>query len=63
MLDFLQANLGTIAVGAILAIILVAAFLKIRKDKKNGGGCGCGCSGCPSAGMCHGSKEQQENKD
>lgn len=58
MLDFLQANLGTIAVGAILVIILIAAFLKIRKDKKNGGGCGYGCSGCPSAGMC----TQSENK-
>ena len=35
MLDFLQANLGTIAVAAVLVIILVAAFMKIRRDKKN----------------------------
>ena len=52
MMEFLSANLGTIIVGAIVLLILVAAFMKIRKDKKNGNGCGCGCSGCPSAGMC-----------
>lgn len=52
MLGFLQQNLGTIVVGVILAVILVAVFLKIRKDKKNGKGCGCGCEGCSSAGMC-----------
>jgi len=58
MLDFLQANLGTIAVAALLVTVLLAAFLKIRRDKKKGGGCGCGCAGCPSAGMC----SQSENK-
>lgn len=62
MLDFLQANIGTIAVGLILVIILAAAFMKIRKDKKNGAGCGCGCSGCPSAGMCHGNADNAGDK-
>ena len=62
MLEFLSANLGTIVVGAILTLVLVAAFLKIRKDKKEGKGCGCGCgcSGCPSAGMCSSLKAKDE---
>ena len=62
MMEFLSQNLGTIFVAAVLALILVAAFLKIRKDKKEGKGCGCGCgcSGCPSAGMCSSAKNKDE---
>lgn len=64
MLEFLKLNAGTILVGAAVILILVAAFLKIRKDRKNGaGGCGCGCAGCPSQGMCHINKSQADNKD
>ncbi len=62
MIEFFQANLGTVAVAAVLVIILAAALLKIRRDKKNGSGCGCGCSGCPSQGSCHSNKEQKQNK-
>ncbi len=64
MMEFLLQNLGTIIVGAILALVLVAAFMKIRKDKKNGKGCGCGCgcSGCPSAGMCSSVNDKKDVK-
>lgn len=53
MLELIKDNLGTILVAAVLAVILIMAFMKVRKDKKSGCGCGCGCSGCPSEGMCH----------
>lgn len=58
MLEFLTENGGTIAVALVLAVILILAFIKTRKDRKNGCGCGCGCAGCPSADICHSSKEQ-----
>lgn len=63
MLGFLQANLGTIIVAAVVAMILVAVIIKIRKDKKNGKGCscGCGCEGCPSAGMCSSGVSKKSN--
>lgn len=61
MLEFLTQNAGTILVAAVLALILLAAFMKIRRDKKNGGGgCGCGCAGCPSQGICH--KDDKSDK-
>ena len=63
MLEFLRLNGGTILVGAIVLVIVLAAIIKIRRDKKNGkGSCGCGCSGCPSAGMCHGNSDNSKDK-
>ncbi len=55
MTEFLSANGGTILVGAVLLLIIVAIVLKMRKDKKEGKSCSCGggCEGCPSKGMCH----------
>ena len=54
MLEYLTQNLGTILVAAVLAVILLAAVMKIRNDKKKGkSSCGCGCAGCPSQGICH----------
>ena len=61
MLEFLKLNAGTVITGVTVLAIIVAAFLKIRKDKKNGGGCGCGCSSCPSQGICHEYKAQMNN--
>ncbi len=53
MFEFLRDNLGTIAVATVLLLVLICAFLKILKDKKNGKGCcGSGCSECACAGMC-----------
>lgn len=52
MLDFIYQNLGTIAVGAIVAAIIVFAALRTHKARK-AGGCGCGCEGCASASSCH----------
>lgn len=62
MLEFLTHNAGTILVAAVLAVILILAFMKIRKDRKNGSGCGCGCSGCPSKGVCHAQKPDGKSK-
>ena len=62
MAEYLNENLGTIIVAAVLAVILVAAVMKIRRDKKNGKGCGCGCAGCPSQGVCHKAEVNSDKK-
>lgn len=53
-------NLSTI----IIALIVLAVFIAIVASgiqKRGKGGCGCGCSGCPSAGLCHGSGDNSRN--
>ena len=45
MFEFIQQNLGTIIVGAILLAIIAAAVVKIIRDKR-AGKCNCGCEGC-----------------
>ncbi len=52
-------NLATILVLAVVIAVCAAIIIKLIRDKKQGKSncsCGCGCSGCPSAGICHGSK-------
>ena len=54
MAAFWAENCGTILVLAVLAAVLGAAVLAVKRSKKAGkGGCGCGCDGCPSREICH----------
>ncbi len=54
MLEFIQNNIGTLAVGAVLLAIIAAAAWRVISDKRKGrSSCSCGCSGCPNAGLCH----------
>ena len=54
MLSTITDNIGTIIVGAVLAIIVILIIRKLYKDKKAGkSSCGCGCENCPSKGACH----------
>ena len=54
MISFLTQNIGTIAVGLIIAGIVAAVVIKIVRDKKRGKcvSCDCGCAGCPKASSC-----------
>ena len=53
MLDWLANNIGTIAVGAVVAAIVTVIIVFMVKDKKQGKTtCGCGCKDCPMAGKC-----------
>lgn len=57
MLTFLQNNLATIVVLLVLLAVIALVICGMRREKKAGkSACGCNCGGCPSAGMCHGSK-------
>ena len=62
MLEFLTQNAGTIIVSAVLILVLVLAFMNIRKDRKSGKGCCGGCSGCPSQGVCGKAPENNGKK-
>ena len=54
MFAWLSANIGTIIVCVILAIIVAAIIVKLRKDKKQGKPtCGCNCAHCAMHGACH----------
>lgn len=54
MIEFLTANLGTIIVITLLAVIVGAVIYRIIKNKKKGkSSCSCGCSGCPHSKACH----------
>ncbi len=61
MLDFLAANIGTIAVGAVLLGIVAMIVRNMVKDRKVGN-CSCGgsCPGC--SGSCHCGCQTEKNK-
>ncbi len=62
MIDWLQANYGTILVALFLLTMVVLIVRRLILDKRAGkhicggscGSCGGGCSGCPMQGQCHG---------
>ncbi len=56
MLQWLSANIGTIAVCAVLITIITAIIICLIRNKKQGKNscnCGCGCSGCAMKDTCH----------
>ena len=51
-------NLGTVAVCLILAVIVTAVILVMRRDKKMGkSSCGNSCGACPMRDSCHAPKK------
>lgn len=56
--EFLINNIGTIAVGAAVLVLIFLAARRMILDKKQGkSSCGGGCGSCPNAGLCHGAKQ------
>ena len=54
MLQWFPENAGTIAVSLILAAVVAAIIVKLRKDKRQGrSSCGGNCGCCPMSGSCH----------
>jgi len=53
-MTWITANLGTIIVCAVLAVLVAAAIISmVRNRKKGNSSCGCSCSSCAYAGKCH----------
>ena len=54
MLSWLSANLATIIVFLVVALVVGLIIIKMVKDKKAGkSSCSCGCGGCPMKDSCH----------
>ncbi len=52
-MEWLQNNIGTVAVAAVVLIVLGAIAYKLIRDKKQGKTtCSCGCSGCGLKDKC-----------
>ena len=63
MLPWLQNNAGTLAVGAVVAAILIALTVKLIRDRRQGkSSCGCGCSECALKNQCHGKTDDTASK-
>ena len=57
MWEILAENAGTIAVAAVLALIIsVIVFRMVKNRKKGKCSCSSGCSGCPFSGKCGGNE-------
>ncbi len=60
MLEFIQNNIGTILVGAVVLGILAFAAWKVISDKRKGkSSCSCGCSSCPNSELCHAARNKK----
>lgn len=55
-MGFIIANLGTIIIGLIVAVVVGLVIFSLIRNKKKGKsscGCGCGCGHCPNSSSCH----------
>lgn len=51
---WIQENLATIIIAAVLAAIVAVIIVNMARKKKHGkSSCGCGCSGCSMSDVCH----------
>ena len=57
MLLWLQENLSTIVIGAVLLLVVIAIIRSMVRDKKQGkSSCGANCAHCAMGGTCHNRK-------
>ena len=62
---FVTEYLGTVAVGALVLLLIGSLAISLYRSKKRAGksggcGCGCGCSGCPMSAKCHAIPQNNE---
>lgn len=63
MLAFLENNLSTILVGAVVVFILVLVIRHLAKNKRSLT-CSCGdCGSCASSGVCSIHEQEEKDKD
>ncbi|MBQ5335634.1 MAG: FeoB-associated Cys-rich membrane protein [Oscillospiraceae bacterium] len=58
MFTWLSENAGTLIISLVLAAVVAAILISIRRNRKAGKtSCGCGCAGCAMHDACHGGKQ------
>ncbi|MBQ9116105.1 MAG: FeoB-associated Cys-rich membrane protein [Clostridia bacterium] len=63
-MELMLRNIGTLAVLAIVAVVVGIAVFSIMRDKKKGvSSCGNSCSSCPMSGKCHSKTSDQMRND
>ncbi len=61
LFEFIQNNIGSIAVGLVVAALLALAAWRIIADKKQGkSSCGSSCNSCPNSALCHAKRDNAE---
>ncbi len=61
MVAWLQNNVATLIISAVIIVIVCAVILGMVKNKKKGRtSCGCGCAGCAMNGACHGNDNDKK---
>ncbi len=54
MLQWMEANLSTILISAVLVVIVAMIVWHLVRQKKQGkSSCGCNCAHCAMSGSCH----------
>ena len=54
MLNWIEQNLGTIAITAVLIVIVASIIVyEIWQKKRGKNSCGCNCAHCAMHGACH----------
>lgn len=57
MLSWLQEDLSTIVISAVLLLVVIAIIKSMVRDKKQGkSSCGANCAHCAMGGTCHNRK-------
>ena len=57
MLSWLQEDLSTIVISAVLLLVVIAIIRSMVRDKKQGkSSCGANCAHCVMGGTCHNRK-------
>ncbi len=55
MLEWFNANVGTILISALLLVMVAAIVIYLVRQKRAGkSSCGAGCAHCAMHGQCHG---------
>lgn len=55
MLEWFNANVGTILISALLLVMVTAIVIYLVRQKRAGkSSCGAGCAHCAMHGQCHG---------
>lgn len=64
MLEFISANMATIIVAALVAVLVGLIVVRMVRDRRRGvSSCGNACACCPNAALCHAHQPPKASPD